>query len=269
LKIIDAHVHVFSDAIAERAVKIVSEKMRKRGVGGVALDGKVSSLLKSMDENGIDKAVILPVATKPTQTDVLIDWAAELRQSSPRFICFGALHPENKNYPDILKRVKSLGFKGIKMHPVFQSFRVDSDIAKNIFRLCGELELIVTLHAGTDLYDDPRADASPKAIARALRDCPETAFVAAHMGGRRQWEDAAKYLFGKNIWFDTALAATYIAPCEFVKMAKAHGVKKIFFGTDSPWRDQGEAVRFIENCDLSAEEKNKIFFKNVRDFLRT
>ena len=267
MKIIDTHVHAFADVIAERAVKNVSERMKKRGMGGVALDGRVTSLERSMDENGIDMAVILPIATKPTQTDILNDWAAELGESGERFVCFGAIHPENENYRDILGRIKARGFKGVKMHPVFQAFRVDDEKALGIFRECGRLGLRVTLHAGSDLYDDPRADASPQAIAEALRESPETVFVAAHMGGRQQWEEAARYLFGKNIWLDTALAATFISPPEFVKMVRAHGADKIMFGTDSPWRDQGEAAEYIKRCGLTAEEKEKIFYKNAEIFL--
>jgi predicted TIM-barrel fold metal-dependent hydrolase len=260
-KIIDAHVHAFADKIAERAVSAVLERMKKRGMNEVSLDGKLSSLLKSMEENGIDKSVVLPVATKPTQTDVLIEWAAGLPKD--KFIAFGALHPENADYPEILKRVKNLGLKGVKMHPVFQSFRVNSVLAKDIFRICGELGLIATLHAGMDLYENPDADASPKAIAEALEENPGVTFVAAHMGGRQQWDEAEKYLFGKNLYLDTSLAPTFIEPSEFVKMVRRHGADKVLFGTDSPWRGQGEAVRYIENCGLTEEEKGLIFYKNA------
>jgi hypothetical protein len=61
--IIDFHTHCFPDAIAEKALPLVAEK------GGVtpASDGKISGLLASMKQFGIDYSVILQIATKSTQ----------------------------------------------------------------------------------------------------------------------------------------------------------------------------------------------------------
>ena len=49
MRIIDFHAHAFPDALAERAMPALEEE----GNIKAALDGKISSLLRSMDEAGI------------------------------------------------------------------------------------------------------------------------------------------------------------------------------------------------------------------------
>ena len=50
MRIIDFHAHAFPDALAERAMPALEAEGDIRA----ALDGKVSSLLRSMDAAGID-----------------------------------------------------------------------------------------------------------------------------------------------------------------------------------------------------------------------
>ena len=66
--IIDFHTHAFPDELAERVIKMLEDE------GGVKarLDGKISSLLGSMDKCGIEKSVICNIATKPAQFDSIL-----------------------------------------------------------------------------------------------------------------------------------------------------------------------------------------------------
>ena len=73
--LIDFHAHAFPDNIAERAVKQLSEKASI----SYFHDGTIAGLLRSMDDAGIDRAVILNVATKPAQTENIIKWCLKIR----------------------------------------------------------------------------------------------------------------------------------------------------------------------------------------------
>ena len=85
--IIDFHTHAFPDNLAERVVKMLAEE----GGIGAHFDGKVSSLLSSMDSCGIEKSVICNIATKPSQFDTILQWCKKI--SSERIIPFPCFHP--------------------------------------------------------------------------------------------------------------------------------------------------------------------------------
>jgi len=266
MRVIDFHTHVFPDEIAPRAVANMQKSLDAAGVT-VCLDGTVSDLARSMSDCGIERAVCLPVATKPSQTPQLNQWAAQLQKTNPLFTCFGTVHPGNEDFREVLTEIKALGLRGIKMHPIFQSFSVKDPATMEIFKVCGELGLIVLLHAGLEVIENPLADASPASMVEMLEHCPHTTFVAAHMGGCRQWDEAARCLAGKNIYFDTSLANHYLTSAQFTELVKLHGVDRVLFGTDSPWCSQRDAMEYVDSTDLTQAEKERIFYQNALELL--
>jgi predicted TIM-barrel fold metal-dependent hydrolase len=44
---------------------------------------------------------------------------------------------------------------------------------------------------------------------------------------------------------------------------EAMGIDKILLGTDYPYEDTGECLKFIEKLPLSENEKEKIYFANA------
>ncbi|MBP1567199.1 MAG: amidohydrolase, partial [Oscillospiraceae bacterium] len=87
---IDFHTHAFADKIAERAIAALTENATDCGYKPLT-NGTVADLRKVLTEQGIDKAVILPIATKPTQQTIINNWAREIKDD---FFCpFGSIHP--------------------------------------------------------------------------------------------------------------------------------------------------------------------------------
>ena len=70
----DFHTHAFSEKIAEKAMASLAE------TSGITpeTNGTVSDLLKKCDEYGIEKVMILPIATKPAQQSIINSWAKEI-----------------------------------------------------------------------------------------------------------------------------------------------------------------------------------------------
>ncbi len=119
--IVDFHTHAFPDELADRAMKLLTEE------GGVKphLDGKISSLLRSMDACGIEKSIVCSIATKPVQFDPILSWCRKIR--SGRIIPFPSLHPQDPQFSERISEIKKEGFKGIKFHPYYQDFRIDDE----------------------------------------------------------------------------------------------------------------------------------------------
>ena len=84
----DFHTHAFTDSLAERAISGLAD------TSGItpATDGTVSGLRKKMAENGIERAMLLPVATKPSQQTVINNWAAEIMGDG--LYCCGSVYPD-------------------------------------------------------------------------------------------------------------------------------------------------------------------------------
>jgi uncharacterized protein len=74
MEVIDAHAHAFPAEIAPRAIS------RIEGLAGVhsVLDGTASSLLRSMDAAGVERCVVLSIATKPSQFDSILAWSRSM-----------------------------------------------------------------------------------------------------------------------------------------------------------------------------------------------
>ena len=132
--IIDFHSHIFPDKIADKAISHLVE------IGGIPAfgDGTEKTLLKSMEQAGYDISVILPVATKPSQFESVNRFAYDLNikywgknedglpdfklkgKKGRKLLSYGGIHPDTDDYKVELIKIKSLGFKGIKLHPDYQ-----------------------------------------------------------------------------------------------------------------------------------------------------
>ena len=87
---IDFHTHVFHDDIAPRAMQRLSTVSGKNPF----TDGTETDMIQKMKDWGIHKAVVLPIATKPTQQETINNWAATLNREY--FIPFGTVHPQSE-----------------------------------------------------------------------------------------------------------------------------------------------------------------------------
>ena len=115
--IIDFHTHCFADSVYKKAMEVITKL-----AGGIipSIDGSISGLLKSMDENNIDISVVHSIATKAKQTDIINDWVISIQ--SEKIIPFGTIHPDYKKWESEIDRLKKNGIKGVKFHPDYQDF---------------------------------------------------------------------------------------------------------------------------------------------------
>lgn len=261
--IIDFHTHAFPDKIAKKAIGGLITSASSRYAP--TTDGTVSDLIRNMDYCGIDKSVVMPVLTKPTQFKKNCEWIKEIE--SDRIIPFGGVHPATKDYKSDIKLLASLGIKGIKFHAEFQDFEVDSPKMLKIYDYAFECGLIVLHHAGYDPSYLPPYKAIPERLASARRQLGGGIFVAAHLGGHAFWDDVEKYLVGTDVYFDTSMGFNYYSHEQFLRIVKNHGADKILFGTDTPWSDGKSEIEALNSLPLTQEQKDKILGKNAQRIL--
>ena len=137
--IIDFHAHTFPERVAAAAIP----KMQAAGHCKAFLDGTATALKRSMQQAGIHRSVVLPVATNPLKVSAINDLSiAQTEQEG--LIYFGGIHPLQEDWKEELCRIAMAGLKGIKIHPQYQG--VDFDDPRYLRIFLGNLQQRRQLH---------------------------------------------------------------------------------------------------------------------------
>lgn len=255
--IIDFHAHCFDDRIAASAIDALQDKARIRA----AHDGTINGLAAHMAECGIDKSVVLPVATKPTQVKVINAWALENQSDALCF--FAALHPDDPDWADNLALAKQHGFKGVKLHPDYQGFFADEPRLMPIYEAIRDLGLVLVLHAGVDVGYPAPVGCTPLMIRRILQNVPGLRLVAAHMGSHALWRDVEEVLVGLPLYLDTSYSHYVLGDEAMARMISRHGAENVLFGTDSPWKKADDEISRISGLPLPPSDLELIMSQNA------
>ena len=261
--IIDTHIHAYTDSLAERVIA----KLTATADCPCYTDGTIKGARDLLASTGIDYGVLLPIATKPTQQRKINDWVNEVKGGS--IIPFGTVHPFADDALDELDRIKTMGFKGIKLHNDYQGVFIFDEHCHRIYRRCEELGLPIVFHMGYDPVSPIVHRAMPYDLIELSEKYPKLTFIGAHMGGNYQWEHVLRYAAGlPNVYFDTAFVAKDIGRELFAAIVKKHGVDKILFASDIPWSDPRDEIKLVEELDVSDNDKDRIFFRNAVELLK-
>lgn len=267
--VIDFHTHIFPDKIAGATISALSKSANIPPHS----NGMKSGLLESMEKNGIDISVNLPVLTKATQFDSIFRFGKGINEENTtqgRLICFCGMHPDIEDYEKSLNEIKAAGFLGIKIHPDYQGTFFDDQRYINILKLAKELDLITVTHAGLDgAFIGQEIKCTPKRVLCLLDKLGGyDKLVLAHLGGNELYQEAYDLLAGESVYFDTSYVLPFLTQAQFEKMVQRHGVDKILFATDSPWQDQGEMVKILKSYSLGREAEDKILYQNAKKLLK-
>ena len=275
--IIDFHTHIFPDKIASSAIDILSKKSGLvPQTNGTALD-----LQNKTKDAKIDYSLILPVVTSPKQTKSINDFAALINNDNinyPNLLSFGGMHPDYELYEEELLRIKSLGLKGIKLHPQYQNTFIDDIRYQKIIGKAFELGLIVIIHAGIDIGIPGDVCATPQRILNLYNNLNHKGiFVLAHMGSWLMWDEVYEKILGKDFYIDTAFSLNeakqnneiinLLKEENIKKFISKHGSNKILFGTDSPWANQKEYLDYMNNLNIDKNDLNNILGLNAKRIL--
>ncbi len=266
--IIDFHAHVFPDKIASSTINA----LEKASNGKANTDGTVLGLVNHMKESGVDVAITLPVLTKPTQFDSVMNFAIGINQTysnkNQRLISFGGIHPACDDIRGKMRALKDNGFLGVKIHPDYQNTFIDDDGYVEILKYAKDLDLIVVTHAGVDDgYIGQPVKCPPELCLKVIDKVNHNKFVLGHYGAHKQWHDVLDLLCGKDVYFDTAFTLHEIDKELFVKILEKHGEDKILFATDCPWRSMKEDLDILNSFKFSKETLDKILYKNAISLL--
>ncbi len=256
--IIDFHAHAFPDALAPRAMKALLEEAP--GIRAY-LDGTVGDLLRSMDRTGIEKSVVCCIATRPEQFEPILRWCGQIR--SERLIPFPSVHPAGPACREEVRRIRSEGFAGVKLHPFYQEFFADEARMLGLYDEVCRQDLLLVMHTGYDIAFPRIRRADPQKLLRIREAFPHLKLVTTHLGAWQQWDEVRRHLTGRDICMEISFALDELDPQRAREMILGHPDGCVLFGTDSPWTDQAGTLALLERLCLPPERMAAILAGNA------
>jgi len=305
--IIDIHTHVFESPEAfPRSFLQKIFKAKEEQLGSevferwkLAFDGRVETLIKDMDEAGIDKSAALPldlgiICQEEPKISIWRsnEYIAEAQSKYPdRIIGFAGIDLRRKDAADLLnKGVTEWGLKGIKLWP--NDYYINDESFDPLMKRINDLEIPILTHSGTDPLPYHIKYGNPVDLIDLAKKYPKMKIIAAHLS--RGFEDtliAIMFWNRQAIYADLAAAQyEYWTSRWHLTMELRYLMDKvpnsILMGTDWPFikfpplPTHKEWFDFIRNLripdaglslgmkDFTQEEKDKILGENARAILR-
>ncbi len=224
----DIHTHAFHPKIATKAVVHLNDHYDIQ----CACLGTVDDLHIQEAKAGIERFVVLCAATAPAQVIPANNYAIQLQKEHAAVLAFGTIHPAYEAWPQELARLKKHGIQGLKLHPDFQSFRLDDPRLLPIIEEA-QHDFIFQIHIGDDL--PPAQNPScPYKMAKLLDTFPHMQLIATHLGGYKHWQEASHVLVGRDVWFETSSSTPYLESALLKAILQKHDEERILFGSDYP-----------------------------------
>jgi predicted TIM-barrel fold metal-dependent hydrolase len=242
----------------------------------VNIDGAVESAAAELDKQlaaaGIARAIVLHLQMQPWTPDEVAHAIAKY----PRMRGFINVHPYHENCMDeLVNGITQLGFIGVKLHPRLQEFDINDPKTIRLVKKAGELNVPVLIDAfpdGTHLMQG----FSPVKYAMLAKECPETNFIWAHMGGHYvlDFMMLAKRLH--NVYMDMSYSLLYYENSavtdNMIYAMRSMKFDRIFYGSDYPDRpidtSLKNSIRILEGKGLNRDELDKLFSKNAIHFFK-
>ena len=262
MEIINAHAHIYPEKIAAKATDTIGDfydiKMEMPA-------GTAERLLEDGRRAGVTGYVVHSVATTAHQVRSINDFIKRECDAHPEFIGFITLH-QDLSEEEVEREVEMAianNMRGVKLHPDFQKFNIDDEVAEKFYRAVSS-RLPILFHVGDDRYDY----SNPHRLVKMAKKYPEVNFIAAHFGGYRCWDDSEIYLGLDNVYFDTCSSLPFISTERAKELIDMHGADRFFFATDFPMWDTTTELERFNKIPLNDEQREMIFSKNIKKLLK-
>jgi len=257
-KIIDTHAHIFPDKIAN----IASAKIGEFYSLPMLHNGSVRALLEICQANNIEKTIVSSCATKAEQVKSINKFIYASVQH-PKLAGLATLHPEQSPAEIDASIAFALEHNliGIKLHPDFQQFNINSPQVENLYSAL-EGVLPILFHIG----DETRDYSHPRRLIKMLKRYPKLQVIAAHLGGYTKWDEVALYADANNCFYDCSSALCFVDKDKGTKLIEFLGEDKVMFGSDYPMSNAGREIDCLLQLGLSSNTLEKIFYTNAQKF---
>jgi uncharacterized protein len=258
--IVDAHVHILPDRVRDN---IGSLSEREPWFAACHARGErvasAESLLATMDEQGIDRAVCFswPFADAATCAEANDYIAGAVRRYPDRLTGFGVIQPLDEGSAREVRRCVELGLSGIgEMNADAQGWELLGDAVQPAVRACVAMELPWTLHCSEPVgrqYPGKGLSTPDRVMAFAERN-PDLTLICAHLGGGLPLYAHIPEVRSAcaALHFDTAAQPYVYEPSVYRALVEGIGAERILLGSDHPLLDVPRYLRALEDAGIDA-----------------
>lgn len=265
-KIFDSHVHIYPDAIAEKAVAALGKfyDFVPEGLG------TRNDYIETAEKAGCKGFFVLCVATNAHQVRTVNDYTADTVKHSRRmgFESYGfmGMHQDFEDFESEIIRCKEMGFVGMKIHPDIQRVSIDDVKLEPVFEVLEKNNMILYLHMGDNRPEYRYSEASK--LAMVAKKHPKLRFGAAHFGGYESCNDAIEYLAGlDNVWYDCSSSLWNMTAEKANEMISKLGQERIMFATDYPVKKMFGELELFDRLNLNSAVRSAVMWENAQIFL--
>lgn len=194
-------------------------------------------------------------------------------RNHPGLIPIAGFNPALDASPEAMRKLRSMGFQGVKIHPRFSGLTRSLDTLGPALRAAGEAGLTVFFctYMHCALPSHPTRDPY-LSLVELLREAPETRVVLVHGGDVEVMRYAELVRFNSNLLLDLSLTMMkYVGSSVDLDLAFLfrHFDRRICIGTDWPEYGPDQLRERFEHfaSDLTSEKRHNIAYRNLLNFL--
>jgi predicted TIM-barrel fold metal-dependent hydrolase len=189
-------------------------------------------LMRTMDENGVDASIVLPLPGAP-DCPAAHDAIAALASKHPgRIYGVACLNPhcdDDAYFAEVQRCVRELGFVGLKLHPLGHGCSPTGRDAEKVFETARALRIPVIVHTGIGA-----PFALPSLVIPRAQQYP-------HAGA---YIYSAEALIAAQVCPNIYLETSWCGPHRIRDMANALGPERVMFGADLPANVATELTKY-------------------------
>jgi predicted TIM-barrel fold metal-dependent hydrolase len=277
--IIDVHTHIFSEDVCkhresyfkgEEPFQLLYDSPKSRLV-------MAEDLIRSMDENGVDKSVTFGFPWKKEDyfkknNDYIL---ASVNKFPDRLIGLCCVDMYRPGAAKEVERCLDAGLSGVGELAFYQS-GIEAEALKRlepVMALCREKNMPVMIHTNEPVgHQYPgKTPNTLSQIYDLAKTFPDNKIILAHWGGGIFFYTLLKKEVKetlKNIYYDTAASPFLYSPEIYQAAINMAGIEKILMGTDYPLLPPARYFRELETAGISPPEKEQICGGNAAQLLK-
>jgi uncharacterized protein len=233
------------------------------------------ALLKLMDARKIDRAVVSSASaiTYRNAQSGNEEVDGEVKAHRDRLIPFAVINPTYAGWEDDLKAGhERSGMRGLRLYPGWHNYRLSDPRCLDLVRAAAARGLVVSIPIRVEdhrqrswLVDVP--DVSLDDVAALVRACPEARFLLLNGNGYvRSPLGREGGGLPSNYRIEISRLTAFLDD-ELGMLIKSLGAGRIVFGTGMPFNYPDPALLKLEVLTASAEQKERIAWRNAAEWL--
>ena len=276
--IIDAHCHLLPPSFADRRLTLAAADatFAEMLADPSARTADTSSILRAMDRDGIDHAVVMGMGWETLDLAIEAnDYIVQAVDSYPdRLSGFASLNPKWGDAAVAeLERCARAGLRGIgELHPDTQGFDIaDLTAMSPIMESALSLELPVLVHCSEPVgHSYPgKGKTTPDKVWKFIGNFPENVIICAHWGGGLPFYSLMPEVGAAlgNVYFDSAASPFLYQSDVYSAVANLVGADCILFASDYPLMPPRRPLSEINDVALSEQQRRLILGENAARLL--